>query len=67
MVLAEDNAYAHAHGSAAVSAGPTAMATSNAAPLSHTRSKLGVHQNQHAQDAIEIEEDGRERKRVAHR
>ena len=45
------------------------MATSSAVGWSsrHTRSKRRARQNQHAQDAMEIEEDGRERKRLARR
>ena len=62
MVLAEDNA------PAGVGAA-TATATSGPAGSSRrrTRSTRGAHQNQHAQDAMEIEEDGRERKRVTRR
>jgi hypothetical protein len=73
MVLADDNAHAlahaHAHGPAAVGAGAMGTAPSGAAGSSRrrTRSTRGAHQNQHAQDAMEIEEDGRERKRVARR
>jgi len=64
MVLAEDNATA-----AAVGAATTAAATSGPAGSSRrrTRSTRGTYQNQHAQDAMEIEEEGRERKRVARR
>jgi len=65
MVLADDGA------SAAVGAA-TAATSGGAAGSSRrrTRSTRGAqHQNQHqhAQDAMEIEEDGRERKRVARR
>jgi len=62
MVLADDNAPA--------AVGATAAATNGGAAGSsrrRTRSTRGAHQNQHAQDAMEIEEDGRERKRVARR
>ncbi|KAF8466778.1 hypothetical protein DFH94DRAFT_780087 [Russula ochroleuca] len=67
MVLADDSA--HGHGPAGVGAGATGTAPSGAAGSSRrrTRSTRGAHQNQHAQDAMEIEEDGRERKRVARR
>jgi len=55
MVLADDNT-------------PTAAASAGAgSSRRRTRSTRGVHQNQHTQDAMEIEEDGRERKRVARR
>jgi hypothetical protein len=62
MVLADDSAPA--------AVGPAATATSGGSAGSsrrRTRSTRGAHQNQHAQDAMEIEEDGRERKRVARR
>lgn len=62
MVLADDNA------PAAVGAAATATSGGGAgSSRRRTRSTRGAHQNQHAQDAMEIEEDGRERKRVARR
>ena len=56
MVLADDPA--SAAGAATAGAGSSRR---------RTRSTRGAHQNQHTQDAMEIEEDGRERKRVARR
>jgi hypothetical protein len=56
MVLSEDTA--SAGGAASAGAGSSRR---------RTRSTRGPHQNQHTQDAMDIEEDGRERKRVARR
>ena len=65
MVLTDDTA------SAAAAAGATVAASAGAGAGSssrrRTRSTRGAHQNQHVQDAMDIEEDGRERKRVARR
>ncbi|KAI0295150.1 hypothetical protein B0F90DRAFT_1752289 [Multifurca ochricompacta] len=55
MVLADDPA--------SVAAGTAGAGSSRR----RTRSTRGAHQNQHTQDAMDIEEDGRERKRVARR
>ncbi|KAI0248052.1 hypothetical protein BJV78DRAFT_1285092 [Lactifluus subvellereus] len=56
MVLADDPATAA--GAATTGAGSSRR---------RTRSTRGAYQNQHLQDAMDIEEDGRERKRVARR
>lgn len=58
MVLADDTAAAAAAGAAGATAGSSRR---------RTRSTRGAYQNQHTQDAMDIEEDGRERKRVARR
>jgi hypothetical protein len=62
MVLADDNAPAVVGAAATATSGGGAGSSRR-----RTRSTRGAHQNQHAQDAMEIEEDGRERKRVARR
>jgi hypothetical protein len=59
MMLADDPA------AAAVAAGAAGAAAGSS--RRRTRSTRGAHQNQHTQDAMDIEEDGRERKRVARR
>ncbi|KAH9957282.1 hypothetical protein BGW80DRAFT_1383013 [Lactifluus volemus] len=56
MVLADDPAAAA--GAATAGAGSSRR---------RTRSTRGTHPNQHTQDAMDIEEDGRERKRIARR
>ena len=65
MVLTDDPASAPpgaAGVGAALGVGPGAGSSRR-----RTRSTRGVHQNQHTQDAMDTEEDGRERKRVARR
>lgn len=64
MVLADDNAPAAVGAAAAATSGGGAGSSRR-----RTRSTRGAHPhpNQHAQDAMEIEEDGRERKRIARR
>ena len=65
MVLTDDPASAPP-GAAGVGAG-VGVGPGAGSSRRRTRSTRGVHQNQHTQDAMDTEEDGRERKRVARR
>lgn len=65
MVLTDDPASAPP-GAAGVGAG-VGVGPGAGSSRRRTRSTRGAHQNQHTQDAMDTEEDGRERKRVARR
>lgn len=65
MVLTDDPASAPP-GAAAIGAG-LGVGPGAGSSRRRTRSTRGAHQNQHTQDAMDTEEDGRERKRVARR
>ncbi|KAH9169168.1 hypothetical protein EDB89DRAFT_1986934 [Lactarius sanguifluus] len=65
MVLTDDAASAPP-GAAVVGTGIGVRADAGSSRR-RTRSTRGAHQNQHPQDAMDTEEDGRERKRVARR
>ena len=65
MVLTDDPAAAPP--GTAVVGGAVGVGPGAGSSRRRTRSTRGVHPNQHSQDAMDTEEDGRERKRVARR
>jgi len=66
MMVLTDEAASAPPGATGVGAG-VGIGAGAGSSRRRTRSTRSGHQNQHSQDAMDTEEDGRERKRVARR